>query len=87
MASDNADANPNELVDEIEVIRERLAVTVDAIVDRTNPKNVVRRNVESVKSRFVDANGSPRMETILPVAGGAVALVALIVVVRKLVNR
>lgn len=77
---------PDELVDEIEQIRERLAGTVDALIDRSNPKNIARRSLENVKARFVDETGSPRMETILPVVGGVVAVIAGIVVIRKLLN-
>ena len=86
MASGNENANPNELVDEIDVIRERLAGTVDALVDRTNPKNIARRKVEAVKAKFVDSSGSPRFETIVPVVGGVVAFIALVVVIRKVMK-
>jgi len=85
VASGNENANPNELVDEIDVIRERLAGTVDALVDRTNPKNIARRKVEAVKAKFVDSSGSPRFETIVPVVG-VVAFIALVVVVRKVMK-
>jgi hypothetical protein len=77
---------PDDLVDEIEQIRERLASTVDQLIDRSNPKNIARRQFESVKARFVDETGSPRLENIAPVVGGIVAVVAGIVVVRKLIN-
>lgn len=81
-----ANAQSDELVDEIEVIRERLAVTVDALVDRSNPKNIARRGLESLKSRFVDETGSPRLETIIPVVGGTVAVIAGIIVIRRLLR-
>lgn len=82
----SADAGPDELVAEIEQVRERLAGTVDALVDRANPKNIAKRALNDVKSRFVTSDGEPRLETIIPVAGGVVAVIALIVVIRKLVN-
>jgi hypothetical protein len=81
-----ANAKPDELVDDIDVIRERLAETVDALIDRTNPKNVARRSFADVKARFVDETGSPRLETILPLVGGVVAVVAGIIVVRRLLR-
>lgn len=81
-----AKVKPDDLVDEIEEIRERLADTVDALIDRSNPKNIARRGVDKVKARFVDEAGSPRLENIVPIVGGAIAVVAGIVVLRKLLN-
>lgn len=77
---------PDDLVDEIEQIRDRLADTVDALIDRSNPKNIARRGLANVKARFVDETGSPRLENIMPIVGGTVAVVAGIVVIRKLLN-
>lgn len=76
----------DELVDEIEQIRERLAVTVDSLVDRTNPKNIARRSLADLKARFVDEKGSPRFETIVPVAVGVVVVVAAAVGLRRLLR-
>jgi hypothetical protein len=81
-----ANAKPDDLVDEIDVIRDRLADTVDALIDRSNPKNIARRGLADLKARFVDETGSPRLETIVPVVGGVIAVVAGIVVVRRLLR-
>jgi hypothetical protein len=81
-----AKAKPDDLVDEIEEIRERLADTVDALIDRTNPRNIARRSLYNLRSRFIDETGSPRLETIVPLVGGAVAVVAGIIVIRRLVR-
>lgn len=78
---------PDALVRDIEEARDRLAVTIDQIVERVNPKNAARRTLVKVKSRFVNADGSPRLETIGPVAGGIVGVAALIVTVRYLAGR
>jgi hypothetical protein len=78
-----ANAKPDDLVDEIDVIRDRLADTVDALIDRSNPKNIARRSLADLKARFVDETGSPRLETIAPLVGGAIVLVAGIVVIRR----
>jgi Protein of unknown function (DUF3618) len=78
---------PDALVRDIEEARDRLAVTIDQIVDRVHPKNVARRTLGSVKARFVNDDGSPRLENIAPVAGGIVGVAALIVVVRHLAGR
>ena len=79
--------NPDAMVRDIEATRDRLAETIDAIVDRTNPKNIARRAIDRVKARFVNPDGSPRIETIAPVAGAVVGTVVLIVGVRRLVGR
>jgi hypothetical protein len=76
----------DELVDEIEQIRERLAHTVDALVDRTNPKNIARRTLEDVKGRFVAPDGSLRYENVVPVVLGVVGTVAAVVVLRKVLG-
>ncbi len=86
-ASGSDNRSPDQLVDDIEVVRERLAATIDQITDRANPKNAARRRFEDLKARFVNADGSPRVEAIAPVAGAAVGAVALIVAIRYLVNR
>jgi hypothetical protein len=81
-----ANAKPDDLVDEIDEIRDRLADTVDALIDRSNPKNIARRSLADVKARFVDETGSPRFETIGPLVGGALVVIAGIVVVRRLLR-
>ena len=72
------------LVEEIEQIRQRLAGTVDELVDRAHPKAVANRAVGNVKAKFVDETGSPRMETILPAVGIVAAVLAVLVVLRRL---
>lgn len=81
-----AKAQNDDLVTEIDEIRDRLADTVDALIDRTNPRNIARRGLADLRSRFVDETGSPKLGTIVPLVGGAVAVVAAIVVIRKLVR-
>ena len=52
-----SEASPDQLVDEIEDIRIRLAGTIDELIDRSNPKNVARRQLDKVKARFVTPDG------------------------------
>ena len=80
-----AKAKNDDLVDEIEVIRTRLAGTVDDLIDRANPKNIVKRRLDDTKAHFVDAQGSPRLENIIPVAAGVVGLIGVLYVIRRLV--
>ena len=72
------------LVEEIEQIRLRLADTVDELVDRAHPKALAARAVANVRSKFVDETGSPRMETIVPVVAGVTAVVAGMILIRRL---
>jgi hypothetical protein len=74
------------MVDDIEVVRERLASTIDQIADRANPKNIAQRKLDEIKARFVNPDGSPKMEAILPVAGAAVGVIVLIVAIRYVVR-
>ncbi len=78
--------DPDALVRDIEATRNRLAGTIDAIVDRSNPKNVAHRTLERVKARFISPDGSPRLENIVPVAGAALGAVVVIVVLRSIVG-
>lgn len=74
----------DQMVDEIEQIRDRLADTVDALVDRAHPKTIASRTAADVKARFVDEQGSPRFETIVPIAVGVVGVVAALVLIRRI---
>lgn len=82
-----AHRDPDRLVADIDATRDRLATTIDQIVDRANPKNVARRAMTSVKERFVAPDGSLRMETVGPVAGTVAGVVVLIVVLRRFVGQ
>jgi hypothetical protein len=68
---------------EIEATRERLARTIDELLERTSPRNVVRREIANVKAFFVDPQGSPRTDNILKVAAGVAGFVGVVVVIRK----
>ena len=76
-------AGYDEIETDMAQTRERLAATIDELVTRTSPKNVVRREIESVKSRFVDPDGSPRTDNILKLAGGVAGFVAVVWLIRK----
>src|SRR6476469_3318872 len=67
----------------MEATRERLAGTIDQLVYRASPKTIVKREIASVKAHFVDAQGNPRTDNILKVAGVVVGLVAFVVVTRR----
>ncbi len=79
-------ADSDELVNEIEQIRERLADTVDALIDRTNPKTMARRTIADVKGRFVEPDGSPKLGAIAPVVGGIAVTVVAVAFLRRLLR-
>jgi hypothetical protein len=68
---------------EMEEARDRLASTIDQLAYRTNPKTIIRREVAAVKATFVDADGNPRTENILKVAGGVAGFVVVLAVIRR----
>lgn len=68
---------------DIEATRERLAQTIDELLERTSPRNVVRRQVAEVKAFFVDPQGNPRTDNILKVAAGVAGFVGVVVVIRR----
>ncbi len=68
---------------DMEATRERLAATIDELVERANPKNAVQRRVAEVKAVFVDANGDPRTDNVLKVVGGVFGFVGLLALIRR----
>lgn len=79
-----AKANTDALVDDIEHIRRRLADDVDQLLERSNPKNVAQRTLTDIKSHFVSADGSPRMENIIPVAAGTLGVIGVLLTIRRI---
>lgn len=75
--------SPDAIVREIEQTREQLALTVDALVDRTAPRNVARRAVARVRAAFVNPDGSPRVDQIAKLGGAVVGVVVVVVVIRR----
>ena len=77
---------PSSIEDDMEVTRDRLAATIDQLVYRASPKTIVKREIATVRAYFVDAQGNPRTDNILKVAG-AVAGFAVFVVATRWVTR
>ena len=73
---------PETLESDIEATRERLAATIDQLAYRASPKTIARREFNGVKAHFVDAQGNPRTDNILKLAGGVLGFVAFVVVMR-----
>ena len=79
-------AAPDTLESEIEATRERLAETIDQLVYRASPKTIARREAESFKAYFVDAQGRARVDNIVKVVGAVVGVVATVVALRKVTS-
>ena len=75
--------SPETLESQIEATRERLAATIDQLAYRASPKTIARREFNGIKAHFVDAQGNPRTDNILKVAGGVFGFVTFVVVMRK----
>ena len=71
---------------EMEETRQRLAATIDQLVDRANPKHAVQRRVDGVKAVFVDADGNPRTDNVLKVVGGVFGFVGLLALIRRVTS-
>ena len=78
------DRAPSSIEDDMEATRERLAGTIDQLVYRASPKTIAKREANGIKAHFVDAQGNPRTDNILKVAGAVVGLVVFVVVTRRL---
>lgn len=79
--SDNATKSLDQIEAEIVAARTRLAGTVDELHARTAPREIARREVESIKTRFHQAthseDGTLRVERIAALVAVAVALVGM----------
>ena len=82
----DADRSNTSLEREMEETRQRLAATIDQLVDRASPKNAVNRRVAEAKAVFVDANGNPRTDNVLKVVGGVFGFVGLLVLIRRVTS-
>ena len=78
------DRGPDSLERDMEAARQRLAGTIDQLAYRASPKTIVKREIATIKAHFVDAQGNPRTDNILKVAGGVVGAIVLIAVLRRI---
>lgn len=78
------DRAPGAIETDMEATRERLAATIDQLAYRASPKTIVKREIATLRSHFVDAQGNPRTDNILKVAGAVVGVVVLVVITRRL---
>jgi hypothetical protein len=68
----------DEIEADIDQARQRLAGTLDTLVDRVSPRSVAARGVERLKARLLTENGTPRPEVIGAAVGVAVVVGVLV---------
>lgn len=78
--------SPDQMVDDIEQIRDRLAATVDELIDRVSPKSIAGRRKAKIQAHFVAPDGSVRTENVVPIVLYAVGAVAGIAALRKILG-
>lgn len=74
---------PAEIEADLVATRARLAGRIDELSAYVAPKAVARRQVDKVKSFYVDEFGGIRPERVLATAGVAVAVLGLLVLRRR----
>jgi hypothetical protein len=82
----HAAEGPDSIEREMDATRDRLADTIDQLVYRASPKTIARREAESLKGYFVDAQGNARVDHIVKVVGTVVGVVAALVALRKVAS-
>jgi hypothetical protein len=79
--------SPDAIEAEIAVTRAHLASTIDELTVRTRPREIVRRQKESMKAKFVDATHTPegqlRVERIAAIAAAGSAVVLVLAILHR----
>lgn len=81
------DRSPSQIEKDLADTRNRLAGTVDSLVDQLHPKRIAQRRLETMRARFSKPDGSIDIAKIAPVAIGVVAALGGVVGLRVLVRR
>lgn len=77
---------PDTIESEIEATRERLGSTIDQLIYRVSPKTIARREIASLRSKFVDPQGKPRTDNIVKVVAVVGGFVGVVAVIRKVAS-
>lgn len=72
-----AEKDLDELLSEVEAIRDRLADSIDDLNAYIQPSAVASRGAQGIKAQFVNEDGSVRLDRVVPLVIGAVVLVGL----------
>ncbi len=81
------DRSPSQIESDLAATRDRLALTVDSLVDQVSPKRIARRGVAGLKAKVLTPDGRPDFAKLAPVAIAVVGVVGGLVGLRILVRR
>jgi hypothetical protein len=79
--------SPDEIEAEIAVTRAHLAGTIDELTLRSRPREIVRRQKESAKAKFVDSTHTPEGDLRWERVGAMAAAGAVVFVVLAILHR
>jgi len=86
-ASAKVSQSPDAIEAEIVQTRAHLASTIDELAVRAQPREIARRQTESVKARVVDATHTPegdlRVERVGAIAAAAAAVLVVLAVLHR----
>jgi hypothetical protein len=84
---DQISLSPDAIEAEIAVTRAHLASTIDELAVRSRPREIVRRQKESMKAKFVDATHTPegqlRVERLGAIAAGGSAVLLVLAILHR----
>jgi hypothetical protein len=86
-APSNGDRTPEQIAADLAQTRERLAATVDSLVDRVRPAELAGRAANSIKEIFVDPETGVRTERIVKIGVAVAGTVGALILLRKLFRR
>lgn len=86
-AAANGARTPEQIDADLAATRERLAATIDSLVDRAHPVALARRGADGAKGWVVDESGALRTERIVKIAAGVTGTVLTLALLRKVVRR
>lgn len=73
-----------EIESDMDATRERLAETIGQLTEALQPKNIIHRQVETVKGFYVDEYGAVRPDRVAMTAGAVVGFVVVVKVTKKI---
>lgn len=82
-AASNGSRTPDQIEADLLVTRERLAATIDELVERVHPRALAGRGLAGAKAAVIDEDGHPRTDRIVKIAAGVGGAVVVLVLLRK----
>lgn len=82
-AASNGSRTPAQIEADLVATRERLAATIDELVDRVHPRALAERGVAGAKAAVIDEDGKPRTDRIVKIAAGVGGAIVVLVLLRK----